>query len=406
MTTRLYYHDSLLARFDANVVEAGEHEGRPTAVLDRTAFYPTSGGQPFDTGTLNGVRVLDVIDRESDHAVVHIMDRPLSIGEPVTGAIDWARRLDHMQQHSGQHVLSAAFVRVCNAPTVSFHLGADASTIDLAASLDQAQITRAEDAANEVVWEDRPVHVRFATREEAAAMPLRKEPAREGTLRLVEVADFDLSACGGTHVPRTGAIGVIAVSGCERHKGGTRLSFVCGNRALRQFRVLRDAVAAAGRQLSVLPGELPDAITRLQNDARDLRQQSRVLADQLAVHEAAALAGNARDLGPFRAVCAVVSAREAQALKSLAQAIAARPGHLAVLVTDSQPALVVAARASDVCIDASALLRALMAAFGGRGGGRAEMAQGGGLAGPPDAIRRAADEVLSGGAQPSASRSR
>ena len=394
MTTRLYYTDSLLRTFDATVLEAAEVDGRPTAVLDQTAFYPTTGGQPHDTGTLGGARVVDVIDREADHAVVHVIDQPLASGASVVGSIDWPRRLDHMQQHSGQHVLSAAFVRVCNAATVSFHLGVELSTIDVTAALDQAGITRAEDAANAVVWENRPVTVRFASREEAAALPLRKEPAREGALRLVEVEGFDLSACGGTHVPRAGAIGIIAVTGWERYKGGTRLSFLCGGRVLGHVRVVRDVVGASVRQLSVLPAELPDAVTRLQTETKTMRLQIRSLADQLAVHEAESLARAATDVAGSHVVCAVVPGRDAQSLKALAQAVTARPGHVAVLITDSQPALVVIARATDASVSAAALLETLIAGFGGKGGGRPEMAQGGGLAGAPDAIRQAAYESL------------
>src|SRR5262249_53879968 len=214
MTDRLYYTDSTLTDFDASVVDARVVGDRPHVVLDRTAFYPTSGGQPFDTGCLGGVPVVDVFDRD-DGEVVHVLGAPLNGTTSVRGAVDWARRFDHMQQHTGQHILSAAFDREVAARTTSFHLGAEAATIDLDRELTPSQIAAAERAANWVVWEDRPVTVRFATAEEASRLPLRKEPVRTGRLRLVEVTDFDLSACGGTHVQRTGMIGVIAVAGWE-----------------------------------------------------------------------------------------------------------------------------------------------------------------------------------------------
>ena len=203
MTERLYYIDPYLAEFDANVLRVEPHEGRLAAVLDRTAFYPTSGGQPFDTGRLGPATVIDVVDRDDD-VILHVVEGPLEPG-PARGTIDWNRRFEHMQQHTGQHVLSAACDRLFNARTDSFHLGSVSSTIDLNRPLSPRELERAEDEANRIVWEDRPVGIRFADAEEAARLPLRKEPARKGKLRLIEVADFDISACGGTHVARTGA---------------------------------------------------------------------------------------------------------------------------------------------------------------------------------------------------------
>ena len=179
MTQRLYYHDPYLREFDAEVVEQTAHEGKIALVLDRTAFYPTSGGQPFDVGTLSGVKVLDVVDTDEGR-ILHVVDRAPD-ARRVSGAIDWTRRFDHMQQHTGQHVLSAAFDRLLNARTESFHLGAEYSTIDLARELSPAEIARAEDEANRVVWEDRPVAIRFAGPDEVAKLPLRKEPKREAT---------------------------------------------------------------------------------------------------------------------------------------------------------------------------------------------------------------------------------
>src|SRR5258706_4845635 len=228
MTDRLYYHDPYLREFEATVLETTIHEGKTEVVLDRAAFYPTSGGQPFDVGTLSGARVLDVVDTD-DGRILHIVDCAPD-GASVKGAIDWPRRFDHMQQHTGQHVLSAAFDRLLKARTESFHLGADCSTIDLARELSAAEIVRGEDEANRVVWEDRPLAIRFAGPDEIAKLPLRKESKREGTLRLIDVQDFDLSACRGTHVSRTGAIGMIAVAATERFRGGSRVTFLCGGR--------------------------------------------------------------------------------------------------------------------------------------------------------------------------------
>jgi alanyl-tRNA synthetase len=391
----------LLARFDATVTEAGVlPDGRPFVVLDKTGFYPSSGGQPHDLGLLGDATVLDVLDRDEDAAVLHVLDRALGPGVDVSGEIDQARRLDHIQQHSGQHVLSAAFVHACAAPTVSFHLGPDVSTIDLTAVLEADVIARAENEANRIVQENRPVEVRYASAEEAAALPLRKEPKRGGTLRLVDIQNWDLSACGGTHVSRTGSIGGIAVTGWERYKGGTRVGFACGLRAVRHHRLLRDVVTAATRALSVQMSELPEALRRLQSDSREARQQMRVLTESLAKYEAAELASSAKEIGGHRVVVRVVD-RDANGLKLLAQA-AAELGPSVVLVSASRPALVVAARgAGSLAVvgpnfssassefDAKALVASLIARFGGKGGGRPELAQAGGLDEDPDAIAMA-----------------
>ena len=394
MTKRLYYTDSYLTAFDAIVTEAGIAGGRHFVVLDRTAFYPTTGGQPHDAGTLGGRRVLDVIDRDADGEVLHVIDAPLAEGAAVSGALEWPRRLDHMQQHTGQHVLSAAFLHVLALPTVSFHMGREVSTIDLGGTTDDEAISRAEDEANRVVWDDRPVAVRFVGAEEAAALPLRREPVRGGTLRLVEVDGFDLSACGGTHVARTGAIGIIAVQSWERYKGGTRVTFVCGGRALRAFRASRDVVASCVRQLSIQASELPGTLSRMQAESREARQRVRALGDELAVHRAAALAAEAEPVGGARVVCRSVDG-DAPALKTLAAAIASRAGHVAVLVGAARPSVVVVSRAEGVAVDSGAVVRALVARFGGKGGGRADSAQAGGLDADAGSICRVTLDLLS-----------
>jgi alanyl-tRNA synthetase len=394
VTERLYYHDSSLLRFTGTVVESGTLDGRAFAVLDRTAFYPTSGGQPFDRGHLGGREVVEVLDREDDGAVLHFISDAVPVGVVVDGEIDAERRLDHMQQHTGQHVLSAAFIRTANVPTVSFHLGMEVSTIDLAGDVEAAAIAKAEDEANRVVFADRDVVVRFVSAAEAAVLPLRKEPSRTGTLRLVEVADFDLSACGGTHVSRTGAIGNIAVSAWERYKGGTRVSFVCGGRAVRAFRELRDASTATSRLLSVQRGELPEAVARLQAEARDVRLQARALGEQLARFEASALRSSAVDLNGHRIVARVLDKDQA-ALKLLAQEAAADGGPAVLLVSTTRPASLVVARGGDSDIDASAVLKAIVTRLGGKGGGRPEFAQGGGIDANGEIVRQFGLELIS-----------
>lgn len=399
MTHRLYYTDPYRHTFDATVVGVEPRADGTRVVLDQTAFYPTSGGQPFDTGALGDWRVVDVIDAD-DGTIAHVIDvssrhsaAMLAPGQTVHGEIDWPRRFDHMQQHTGQHVLSAAFDKLFSVRTVSFHLGADVSTVDLARTVSQAEIDAAEREANRVVWENRPVAIRFADAAEAAQLPLRKEPARGGTLRLIEVEQFDLSACGGTHVSRSGGIGIIAVAGSERFKGGQRIEFVCGGRALRRFQSLRDSVAASVRLLSVLPEEIPAAIERLQADAKDQKRARAALQTELARFRAADLAQTAEATPSCKLVLRSIDG-DAGALKSLAMAVASKPAHVVVLVSQSRPSLVVVARSADVSMSAQSVVADVTKQFGGRGGGKPELAQAGGLDADADAVLAAAREIV------------
>ena len=394
MTERLYYTDPYLRSFDAIVTRAFDHEGRPAVVLDRTSFYPTSGGQPFDIGRLGAATVVETIDLGDE--IAHVVSAPLPAGARVGGEIDWARRFDHMQQHTGQHVLSAAFDHLLDNRTISFHMGADASTIDLQREASPADVERAVDEANRVVWEDRPVSIRFAAAEEAAALPLRKESIREGTLRLIDVEGFDLSACGGTHVARTGAIGLIAVTGSERFRGGTRLSFVCGGRALAALRAYRDAVTGTTRVLSVLPAELPAAVERLQTEGRDLRKTLKTVQESLAGHEAARLLAGAPEIDGVRIAVHVLDGWDAQGLKAIGSAMTAQGRAAVALFSATSPSTVVVARSNGLGVDANAVLKKLVAQFGGRGGGKPDLAQGGGLNGDVASMAAAARECLTG----------
>src|SRR4051794_22989556 len=430
MTDRLYYADPYLRDFDAIIQRVESRDGRTVVTLDRTAFYPTSGGQPFDTGTLGPFRVVEVVD-EDDGTVAHVVEPRTENPEPqnqnqepqnqnrepqnqnrepqnenaerrtpnavpgnrLHGVIDWPRRFDHMQQHTGQHVLSAAFERLFHIRTVSFHLGADVSTIDLAREASAPEIAAPEDDANQVVWEDRPVSIRYATAEDAAQLPLRKEPKRSGTLRLIDVADFDLSACGGTHVARTGAIGVIAVARWDRFKGGQRLEFVCGGRALRAYRSLRDAAAGSVRLLSVLPDELPAAIERLQAELKDQKRALTAHREELARYRAEELAAAAESLPGARFVARTVDA-DANTLKAMAASIASRPGFVVALLSASTPTVAVIARSDGLPVSAHQVMNALIARFGGRGGGRPELAQGGGFVGAASDIMSAIRDAI------------
>jgi alanyl-tRNA synthetase len=293
---------------------------------------------------------------------------------------------------------------VAGGRTVSFHLGAASATIDLAREVSPSEMAAAENEANRVVWDDHPVSIRFVGAEEAASLPLRKEPSRGGTLRLIDVDQFDLSACGGTHVSRTGAIGIIAVAASERFKGGSRIEFVCGGRALARFRSLRDSVASVGRLLSAGGDDLPATVERLQAEAKEHKRAVAGLQTELARYRAEELASSPEEIrlkrsdaaseAPLVRLVARAIDADANGLKALATAVSRKPGYVVVLVSTGRPALAIVSRSPEVSLDASAVLTALLATFGGRGGGRPDVAQGGGLDGTSDEILAAARATL------------
>jgi alanyl-tRNA synthetase len=393
VTDRIYYTEPARIEFDAAVESCDTQDGRIVATLDRTAFYPTSGGQPFDTGTLGDAGVVDVVDLP-DGRIGHVLDRALAAGSFVHGTVNWARRFDHMQQHTGQHILSAAFDRLFKARTVGFHLGADVSTLDLDKVLGAESMARAEAEANRIVWENREVTIRFASEEEAASIQLRKEPTRTGRLRLIEVAGFDVSACGGTHVAGAGEVGIVALKSWEKFRGGMRLEFVCGRRALLEYGVVRDAVAGCIRLISVSPRDLPAAIERVQGENKDLRRVIRDQQERLAVFEAAVMVDRAQKVGPVTVVLEIASGYDQVGLKTIAASAAARGGVVAGLISATEPVLTVLARSTDVQVDVSAILKTLLAQVGGKGGGKPEMAQGGGMNRSPAEIQAALQQII------------
>jgi alanyl-tRNA synthetase len=394
VTERLYYTDSYLTEFESQVTACVPSGEKFEVFLAATAFYPTGGGQPNDLGVLSGRNVIDVADRE-DGGVAHILDGPLGPGARVKGAVDWVRRFDHMQQHSGQHILSAAFESTAKARTESFHLGTASCTIDLNRVLSPAEIAQAEAEANRVVWDDREVRICFASAESVAELELRKEPTRAGTLRLIEMEGFDRSACGGTHVARTGVVGIIAITGWEKFKGGTRVEFVCGGRALERLRSWRDVFSATSRVLSVLPEALAPSIERLQRENKGLGRAVRELQGQLAVHKAAELVASAGPAESGRiAIACALDGWDAAGLKGIATAAAAAAGVRIAVFSAASPALVVVARAADQGVDAAAVVKGLLGRFGGKGGGKPEFAQGGGLEGSLEEMQAFARELL------------
>jgi alanyl-tRNA synthetase len=398
MTDRLYYRDSFLYNFDAEVQSVIETP-RPALILDRTAFYPTSGGQIHDTGWIAPVesgagsarskpnsgakfRVSEVADTEDGH-VVHYLEAPLKDLKPGThirGEIDSTRRRDHMQQHSAQHVLSAAFIQLFSMPTVSFHMAQDYSSIDLdTPSLSSEQIESAEHLANEIIIENRDVGVRFVTRDEAASLGLRKlPPADREQLRLIDIHGFDLSACGGTHVNQTGQIGIILLRKSEKVRQGYRLEFVAGQRAVAVARRDFSALSETAALYSAGIYDVPEQTRKSLEEIRLLRKQREQSQDELASAQATALFAETPEINGRKIVVRSFSDRDLSFLKLLAQKITRQPlAVVALLASESpQPAIVFAQTAGQPH-DMGALLKETLARFGGRGGGSKDMAQGG-----------------------------
>ena len=370
MTQRLYYTDSYLREFDATVLDAHPCDAHVGVVLDRTAFYPTSGGQPHDTWTLNNLPVIDVREDEDDRIVHVVADR---LQGTVKGKVDWSRRFDHMQQHTGQHILSQACVRALGAQTRAVHLGDEVSTLDLdRPEWSTEAVASVEDLANQIVFEDRPVLVREVEEADLAALQLRRPAKKHGRIRVVEVEDFDRSACGGTHVRRTGEVGPIKIRRWERSKGGTRVEFFCGWRALRDYRWKNALTVELASQLTVKDAEVLGAVGRL---AGQLRDRDRVLADvQDRLIDLEARQRLAQTSGPPHLVAAVVPEWTPAMVSALAGRLAKADTTVAVLGT-SEGHLVIA-RSADLDLDAASLLKQVVQQHGGRGGGRPAYAQG------------------------------
>jgi len=386
-TERLYYNDAYLVEFDAEVVETSNDGGRAAVILDRTAFYPTSGGQPNDLGTLNGVPVIDCIEDEKSGAVIHLLERPIGKG-PAHGLIDARRRSDHVQQHSGQHVLSQAFVELLNLATVSFHLGALHCTIDLPAeAVTREQAEAAEDLANRIIRENRSVAVRFVAPENIAEVALRKPTERAGEIRVVDIAGYDRSACGGTHVRSTGEIGGILITGIERAKKQSRVQFICGDRVLRYARAANRTLESISQTISSPPLEAAAAVRSLWDEHQVLRKRAEDLESQLIDHEAAQF-----PLDDGFAVAAFKN-RSIEKVKMLASKISLRPGTVALLADEGEQLRVVFARSPESTVDVSGVLKRTLERFGGRGGGRPNLAQGGGLTGSPAEVLQFAKDL-------------
>ncbi len=371
MTNRLYYTDAYRTSFTASIVDRSDDGLR--VYLSETAFYPTSGGQPHDVGKLGGATVVDVLDE--DDRIAHVLASPLAVSnEAVEGSIDWNRRYDHMQQHTGQHLLSAVFEDLFGAKTLSVHFGPDYSTLDLEAeSLSRTQLVAAEERSNAIVAEARPVVVTFE--DAASAVGLRKASDREGTLRVVSIADVDRSACGGTHVRSTAEIGAVLLRSVEKVRKSTRVEFVCGARAIRRARRDYESLTAIATSLSA---SLDDAATLVSAQGERLKEGDNArkkLEKELAAFRMRERY-DAATVGEYGVRTVVVrDAASADELRALAQAAFALP-RVVVVGALTDPPSVLLATSEDSNVDAGRTLKEKLAAVGGRGGGSPRLAQG------------------------------
>ncbi len=374
MTQLLYRDDPYLLEFDACVVARREHAGRPAVVLDRTAFYAESGGQPWDTGSLEGIAVEAVVAENGD--VWHVLAAPLA-ADLVHGRVDGSRRRDHREQHHGQHLLSRAFVEIASARTVSFHLGAETSSIDLDRDVGEADVYAAEARANEIVWSARPVAVRTVSRSEAERLGVRVPGEAGDSVRLVEAEGFDLQPCGGTHPRNTSEVGVVLVLGHERYKGGARVRFVCGHRATAAFRERTRTLDRLGALLSAPLEALPEAVQRLTDQLDEATRRTRELSERALAAEARRLLATAQDSPAV--VSAAYDGWSAVDLRVLALQLTTLAPSTALLGSrEAGKAHLVFAQSEGLGHDIPSLLRGAVALVGGKGGGKGNLAQGGG----------------------------
>jgi alanyl-tRNA synthetase len=380
MTERLYYSDSYTTKFEAQIIDVKNINGKTAVILDKTYFYPTSGGQEHDTGYINTAKVIDVILSE-DGEIFHIIEGDVSPGK-VECVIDWERRFSNMQQHTGQHILSRAFEVLLDCETVSSRLGDDIGTIDFdGGNLNYDKIHEVEELANKIVWENRDVKIHFADASEISKYPLRKPPKVSGTVRIIEVKEFDFSPCGGTHVSRTGEIGLIKIRRWERVKGGlTRVEFVCGIRALRDFQSKNKISNELISILSVPETELPNQISKILEMQKEKQKLINSLTEKIIEFEAEKLIQSSEKINGINFIIAKFENRPVDELKIFARKFLNTPNTVSVLGSKTDGANVIMTRSPEIEVDLREILKEVLSIIEGRGGGKADFVQCGGSA--------------------------
>ncbi|KKI94021.1 alanyl-tRNA synthetase [Bacillus sp. SA1-12] len=378
VSEKLYYQDSYLRSFTTKLARQDmDQKGRYYAVLDKTAFYPTGGGQPHDIGTINGVNVLDV--EEIDGEIRHFIEVPLNGEDHVTGELNWERRFDHMQQHAGQHILSAAFENKHGFKTVSFHLGNEICTIDLEiANLTEHEARTAEEMANHIIIENRPIESKWVTEEELSKYSLRKELSVSDDIRLVIIPDFDYNGCGGTHPASTGQVSSISILNWEKQKKNIRVHFVCGDRVLKQLREKQRVIQGLTTILNAPQEKMKEAADRLLQNSKRLEKEVEELTSQLIEHEAIRLIDKTDKNGGIKMIKSLFKNRPISDLQPLARMITAKNNECVVLfVTENESKLQLVC-SSNQALNMNQLVKKVLPLINGKGGGNESFAQGGG----------------------------
>lgn len=395
---KLYYQNAYTIRFEATIVERVRHEAQTAVILDQTYFYPTSGGQPFDIGSINNIPVHNVTIREADEAVLHWLDTSSLWQDAIIGQINWPRRFDHMQQHTGQHILSQAFIQIAQAETVGFHLSDNSVTIDLhTTKISPGQVEETEYLANQIIWQNRPIHIRSVTLEQAQKLALRKlPPVRGGQLRLIEIDQFDLTACGGTHVQHSGEVGLIKIVKLERQNNQLRVEFCCGQRALYDYRLKNSIVNQLTAELTTSSVEVVESVARLKEEAKENRRRLKKQQEQLLYFEAAELLKNGKKLGETAVISHVFTSEEydpAQ-LRILANHLIQNKKVVALLGLAGDKSQLLFCRSQDAPGEMNQLLKPALQILGtAAGGGSAVMAQGGGPGADRERVQQAVEKA-------------
>ncbi|GJM40081.1 MAG: alanyl-tRNA editing protein [Ardenticatenaceae bacterium] len=395
---RLYYQNAYTTHFKATIVERLRDDKQTAVILDNTFFYPTSGGQPHDIGTLNDIPVRNVTIREKDNAVLHWLNTTDLWQDDVSGQINWIRRFDHMQQHTGQHILSQAFIQAAKAETVGFHLSDNSLTIDLHTSkLSPKQVEEAEYLANQIIWQNRPIHIRNVTLEQAKKLPLRKlPPVHQGTIRLIEIDQFDLSACGGTHVRHTGEVGIIKIVKLERQNNQLRVSFACGQRALHDYRLKNSIINQLSAELTTGIEEIVPSVLRSKDENKENRRRLKKQQERLLFFEAKSLIEQSKKVGKTAVVTRVFSKEEIDSgqMRVLGNHLTQNSQVIALLGLAGEKSQLLFCRSKDAPGEMNRLIKPALHILGSAaGGGSAIMAQGGGPATDQERIQQAIDKA-------------
>lgn len=375
MTKKLFLQDSYVIEFEAKVIEKGMKEELNYVVLDKTAFYPEGGGQPWDLGVLNNSKVTKVL--EEDGAIYHYVDTPIE-SETVVGKVDWARRFDHMQQHLGQHILSGVFERLLDGETVGFHLGEEYVTVDIALeNITKEQLAEIENEANRVVYDNLAVKAYYVDNKEVKKLPMRKPPKVDEDIRIIEVDNYDFSGCGGTHPKTTGEVGIIKIIRTEKVRGNVRVEFLCGKRALLDYRQKNNIILESSSILSRPFYELKEGLSVIKDQLSKFAKENKILKQNVSVFTANDMYKNAQQIGELKVISKLFEGEDFGDITGLASKIIENQKAIVLFANKGEKAQLVFTCSKDVDYDMNTLLKDVLPLINGTGGGNKFRAQGG-----------------------------